>query len=98
MFTMPEKTPELAPAISTDTEKKELCDTYSMPAPPARITAARLGLCTCEPRTRKIAVKKNATDASMHRPVLRPKARVRRSFSTPPARQKIVIDRNGSME
>src|ERR1700748_3788113 len=44
IFTMLEKTPELRPAISPETEKKELCDRYRVPAPPARMSPARPGL------------------------------------------------------
>src|ERR1700685_2107624 len=72
MLTMLENTPELRPAISAETDQNELCETYSAPAPPARMTPANCGLCTLEPSTRKTAVNKNATAASPQRPTRSP--------------------------
>jgi hypothetical protein len=63
MFTREEKTPELRPAISTETDQNVLCERYNAPAPPARITPAISALRTCEPITRKIAVRNREKDA-----------------------------------
>src|SRR6266481_6234293 len=63
ILTRDEITPESRPAISTETDQKLLCERYSAPAPPARMNPASCGLRTCDPITRKIAVRQSANEA-----------------------------------
>src|SRR5260370_39520269 len=79
IFTMLEKTPELRPAMSTDTDQNELGERYRAPAPPARITPASSVPWTCDPSTSNPPVNSIATDAGAHRPVGKPHGRGNRS-------------------
>src|SRR5260370_37449925 len=97
MFVKPETEPEKAPPISALTDQKELCERYSAPAPPARITLARRALPTLEPKARKTPARAIPATATPQRPQRRPLRRVSQSLSTPPSRQPIAIARTYSV-
>src|SRR5258707_15203045 len=97
IFMKPETEPEKAPPISALTDQKELCERYSAPAPPARITLARRGLPTLEPNARKTPARAIPTTATPQRPQRRPLRRATQSLSRPPSGQLIAIARNGSV-
>src|ERR1700676_2417548 len=97
MFMKPETEPEKAPPISALTDQKELCEKYSAPAPPARITLARRALATLEPHARKIPASAIPVTATPQRPHRRPLRRVSQSLNRPPSGQVTAMARNGSV-
>src|SRR5216683_2144026 len=97
IFMKPETEPEKAPPISALTDQKELCDRYSAPAPPARMTLASRALPTLEPKARKTPARAIPATATPQRPQRRPLRRVSQSLSRPPSGQLTAIARNGSV-
>src|SRR5712671_5195646 len=97
MFMKLETDPEKAPPISALTDQKELCERYSAPAPPARITQANRALATLEPKSRKTPASAIPATATPERPRRRPLRRVSQSLSRPPSGQVTAMARNGNV-
>src|ERR1700730_5912018 len=97
MIMNPETDPENPPAISAQTDQKELCERYSAPAPPASTTLAKRALCTLEPKARNTPASPSPIKATPHRPMRLPARRVSQTLTSPPRGQHAAIARKGSV-
>src|SRR5947209_12965137 len=97
MFIKPETDPEEPEAISAETDQKALCERYSAPAPPARMTLATRAFAAREPSTRKIVVSPRPRNAMLARPIRFPYRRVSASLMAPPSGLQMAMARKGKV-